>query len=165
MVTDVLIKASECLCRFLEQPQSVVEEYIGWEELARIYGLMRDWTGAAQAKIRICKLANTPYSVLSNTASWLNKLLREDYLAMDSDEKRLLYQELADLMEQKESEADATDLSRLAWLHLHLRDPERAREIVEEGLAIEADNEHCSKLLNRLRRPIGSSEELAGWVL
>jgi hypothetical protein len=164
-VTEALTKASECLCRFLEQPQSVVEEYIGWEELARIYGLMRDWTGAAQAKIRICKLANTPYSVLSNTASWLNKLLREDYLAMDSDEKRLLYQELADLMEQKESEADATDLSRLAWLHLHLRDPERAREIVEEGLAIEADNEHCSKLLNRLRRPIGSSEELAGWVL
>jgi hypothetical protein len=90
---QALGRASECLCRFLEQPQSSIDERIGWGELDRIYQLLGNWTGAALAQIRMCKLPNTPYSVLSNTANWLNRLLRENSLPMDSDEKRLLYQD------------------------------------------------------------------------
>lgn len=37
-------------------------------------------------------MPDTSYSVLSNTANWLNNLFREDYVAIDTDEKRLLYQ-------------------------------------------------------------------------
>ena len=162
---DALAKASECLCRFLENAQGGITERAGWDELARIYRLMRDWTGAAQAQFRMCKLGETPYSILSNTANWLNSLLRENSLAMDSDEKRLLYRELAQLMERRKEEADATDLSRLAWLYLHLHDPDRASEIVEEGLAIDPENDHCNRLLNRLQPSAGASGDFAGWLI
>ncbi len=160
-----LVKASECLRRFLEQPQSTADERIGWDQLAQIYRLLGDWTGAAQAQIRICKLPDALYSAFSNAANSLNRLFNENYLAMDSDEKRLLYRELAELMEQRKAEADATELSRLAWLYLHLHDTSRAREIAEEGLAIEAENEHCVRLLHRLGRSVGAAEDGGGWVI
>jgi hypothetical protein len=68
-------------------------------------------------------------------------------------------------MKQRKGEADATDLSRLAWLHLHLHDPVRAREIAEEGLDIDAENEHCNRLLNRLGRSVDAAEDGGGWVI
>lgn len=148
--SDALPKAAECLRRFLEQPQPLPGQRTAWEELARIYAATNDWSGAAQALIRLCKLPDTPYFILSNTANRLNNLLRDNSLALDSEEKRVLYRDLAHLMEARMREADATDLSRLAWLHLHLRDPDRAREIAEQGLDIESYNEHCSRLLVRL---------------
>jgi hypothetical protein len=72
--------------------------------------------------------------------------------------KRLLYGELAELMENRKREADATDLSRLAWLYLHLHDAPRAEEIAEEGLAADANNEHCVRLLTRLQRPAAAPD-------
>ena len=147
-----LTKAAECLQRLLEQPQPLSEQRTAWDELARIFRLMRDWTGAAQAQIRMCAMPDTPYSMLSNTANWLNSLFSDNYVAIDTDEKRLLYRELARLMEHRKQEADATDLSRLAWLYLHLHDAFRAEEVAEEGLTLDPDNEHCIRLLARLRR-------------
>jgi tetratricopeptide (TPR) repeat protein len=149
---EALARAAECFRRFLESPQSIGDQQLAWNELARLYQSMRDWTGAAQAQIRRCKLPDTPYSTLSNTANWLNSLLRENYVALDSEEKRVLYRELAELMERRASEATATDLSRLAWLYLHLRDVPRAKEVVEKGLALDPENEHCIRLKKRLLR-------------
>jgi tetratricopeptide (TPR) repeat protein len=143
--------ASESIRRYLEQPQGIDGQRSAWEQLARLYSTMRDWTGAVQAWIRICELPHTEFSTLSNTANSLNSLLREDYLALDSDEKRILYRELTRLMEQRASEADATDLSRLAWLYLHMREVEQALATAERGLAIDPQNEHCLRLAARLR--------------
>ena len=64
----------------------------------------------------------------------INNLLTENYLALDPDEKRIPYKELARPMEQRANEADATDLSRLAWLYLRTREVERALETAEKGL-------------------------------
>jgi hypothetical protein len=97
---------------------------------------------------------------LSNTANWLNSLFRENSLAIDTDEKRLLYGELAQLMQNRKGEANATDLSRLAWLYLHLHDVSSAQQAAEEGLAIDADNEHCLRLVRRL---IGAAETSGAW--
>jgi tetratricopeptide (TPR) repeat protein len=160
-----LTHAAECLRRFLETPQSSENQRLAWDELGRIYWQTGDWSGAAQAYIRVCKLPDTPYSVLSNTANRLNNLFREYDLPIDSDEKRLLYRELTQLMERRKEEADATDLSRLAWVYLHLHDPVRAREIVEEGLDLDADNEHCNRLLLKLRGSVGRAEDVAGWLI
>ena len=160
-----LAKSAECLRRFLEQgAEDIAGQRTGWEELDRIYRLTNDWSGAAQAKIQVCKLQNTPYSVLSNTANWLDNLLRDNHPAIDSDEKRLLYRELVQLMEQRRKEADATDLSRLAWLYLHLRDPARAREIAEEGLDMDDENEHCTRLVTKLRPSSGGADDITGWL-
>jgi hypothetical protein len=53
-------------------------------------------------------------------------------------------------MERRSNEADANDLSRLAWLYLHLHNPDMALEIVIRGLALEPENEHCIRLARRL---------------
>jgi NB-ARC domain len=87
-----LANAAECLRRFLEHSQSIPDQTVAWDNLARIYQASGDWTGAAQARISRCKLLETPYSELSNTANWLNNLFRDNHVAIDSDEKRLLYQ-------------------------------------------------------------------------
>jgi hypothetical protein len=152
-----LANACECIRRFLEQPQQIGDQRSAWEELARLYTAMGDWTGAAQAHIRICELPQTPFSTLSNAASWLNNLLRENYLALDSDEKRVLYRELASLMERRASEADATDLSRLSWLYLHTREVEAALGTAERGLTIDPENEHCQRLVARLTHGVALS--------
>ena len=68
-------------------------------------------------------------------------------------------------MEQRKAEADATDLSRLAWLYLHLHDSRRASEIVEEGLVIDPENEYCNRLARRLGRSAGLAEDGGGWVI
>lgn len=148
---DSLADASECIRRYLEQPQSIEHQRSAWEELTRLYSTMGDWTGAAQSLIRICELPQTPFSTLSNAANRLNSLLRENHLALDSDEKRILYRELTRLMEQRSGEADATDLSRLAWLYLHTREVERALATAEKGLELDPENEYCLRLVARLR--------------
>ena len=151
-----LIRAAECLRRFLQDPPTIPDQRVAWEELARIHEAILDWMGAAHAHISKCKLPGTPFSVLSNTANWLNNLFRDNYLAIDSDEKRLLYQDLAQLIKRRINEADATDLSRLAWLYLHLHNVDRALEIVEEGLKLDPQDEHCLKLKTRLQRREGA---------
>jgi hypothetical protein len=147
---DGLPKAAECLRRFLEQPQSLPDQRMAWEELARIYVDMGDWSGAAQARVSLGKLPDTSYDTLSNTANRLNNLLADNHLALDSEEKRILFRDLAQLMETRIQEADATGLSRLAWLHLHLHDATRAQEIAGRGLKMDPHNEHCLRLVARL---------------
>ena len=150
-----LSNAAECLRRFLETPQLYGDQEFAWDELARIYELLGDWTGAAQAQIQLCRLPDAPFSLLSNTANRLNNLLRENHLAVDSEEKRVLYRELARLMDRRVSEATATDFSRLAWLHLHLREVHKASELVDRGLEVDSTNEHCVRLKKRLEREVG----------
>jgi hypothetical protein len=98
---DGRANAAESLKRFLETSQSPSDQQMAWEQLARIYQELGEWTAAAQARIRRCKFADTPYLMISNTANWLNGLLHDNYLALDSEEKRVLYRELAELMERK----------------------------------------------------------------
>jgi len=146
--------AAECLRRFLETPQTTLDQRFAWDELARLYRRNGNWTAAAQAAISSSKLYDTPFSTLSNLANTLNNQLRLNYVALDSDEKRLIFRELVQLMERRAGEADATDLSRMAWLHLHLKDPRKALEKAERGLAQEPSNEHCLRLIERLDREL-----------
>ena len=70
---------------------------------------------------------------------------------MDAMDKRSVLGSLASLMEQRLGECSATDLSRLAWLHLHAGDTVRARELSERGLEREPGNIYCEKLYSKLR--------------
>jgi len=71
-------------------------------------------------------------------------------LRLDTDEKRILLQRLATVMEDRVFEADADDYSRLAWLKLHLNDEGRARELTEEGLKLDGENSHLKRLAEKL---------------
>ena len=91
-----------------------------------------------------------PFSDISNTANRLNRLLREHELELDKDEKRVLAQRLTSVLEKRRNEASADDLSRMAWLALHIGQEAKAREYAEAGLAMDSENYHCRKIADRL---------------
>ncbi len=53
-------------------------------------------------------------------------------------------------LHHRRAEANADDLSRMAWLAIHSGQEELARDFVKEGLELEAENYHLSKLAQRL---------------
>ena len=79
-------------------------------------------------------------------------MLADQRLVLDTDEKQILAQRIAAIIESRLDEADATDLSRLAWLQMHLQNIEKAIEYTRCGLEIDPDNPHCLSLAHRLPR-------------
>jgi hypothetical protein len=70
-------------------------------------------------------------------------------LDLDTLEKRVIAERLRKAMEARIHEADATDLSRLGWLCMHLTDAAAAREYAARGLRLSPTNEYCSRLFER----------------
>ncbi len=80
----------------------------------------------------------------------MNSLFNQQFYVLDSDEKRIISQKLAEVMEERIfDQGDATDCSRLAWLLVRLKNESKAKQIIDHGLGIEPDNEYCKKFLNR----------------
>jgi hypothetical protein len=69
---------------------------------------------------------------------------------IDADERRLMVRKLRRLMEDRNPEADATGLSRLAWLCMYDQDQPAAEHWVMEGLNRDPDNGHCLRMKERL---------------
>ena len=69
---------------------------------------------------------------------------------MDVAERGALFRPVAALMERHIKQASATELSRLAWLHLHAGDTRRALEVAEIGIEREPGNSFCQRLIERL---------------
>jgi hypothetical protein len=145
---DKLERSKDALRRYLERTTGE-EGRFAWERLADLSARTEDWIGELHSLVALCELPNTSFDTISNTANRLNALYaREQFL--DTDERRVLVGRLAHLMNARRSEADATGLSRLAWLYLRLHDENTAIEITLRGLELDPFNEHCQKLKTRL---------------
>lgn len=147
-----LTDAAESVRRFLEVARSGADQKAGWDELARLSEDLGDLSGALQATIRSAMRAGADFVDLSYAANWVNNLLRQASVDIDSQEKRLLIRELAGSIAGRIDEGDATDRSRLAWLYLHLGEPRLALEHAERGLALDRENDHCARLVDRLTK-------------
>ncbi len=106
--------------------------------------------GEIQARVEICQLPNVPFRTVSDAVNRVNALFAAQSLVLDSDEKRNISQRLAQVMESRIGEGDATDCSRLAWLFLRLTEREKAKRIVKMGLEMDPDNPYCNKLAAQL---------------
>lgn len=153
--TAGLADAAECVRQFVEHSQSVQDQRRGWDELGRLYLISHEWIPAAHAIVRACESGEPEFSRLSNAANTINTVFRNSAVEIDSDERRVVVGQLAELMESRVDEATATDRSRLAWLYLYLKDPQRARVHAEYGLNLDSENEHCLRLVERLDRRVG----------
>ena len=87
---------------------------------------------------------------VSNAAECLSRHLAQGKIAVGRNEKRLMASQLAQTMDIQRDQANGTDFSRLAWLYLHLKQSEKARDCVHHGLEIDAGNTHLLKLHYRL---------------
>jgi hypothetical protein len=142
-----LEEAKTFLRNYLQQRDS---DSRTWRRLAMLCDRTSDQVGGSAALVAMCQSAHVPFTEVSNTANKLNALFRNAKLRLDSDEKRILVQQVADVMSGRISEAKADDYSRLAWLFFHLQDENRARSLTEEGLRLDGDNAHLTKLAEKL---------------
>jgi hypothetical protein len=141
-------EAADAYSKYLEVVQTDGQI---WRALASICEHKGDYLRAAHALVRRARLPDSPYADVSYAANKVNAYLYEGVLGLDTDERRILITSLTDTMTKRKDEADATDLSRLAWLLMNIGRQQEAGEIVHEGLALEPSNLHCQKLAERLK--------------
>ena len=102
--------------------------------------------GEIDALVKQAELDDVPYRVISSVVNRFNSAMRAEYSTFNADEKRVFAERLRQVMEDGLHEANATDLSRLAWLCLRLDDEPSADKYIRQGLAEEPDNEYCLRL-------------------
>jgi hypothetical protein len=142
----------ECIRKFIETSPNEEELRDAWNRLADICQGTGDYSGEVQARVELSKLPNTPYADISISANRLNSLFHQTReRILDSSEKQIVVRSLVTAMESRIKEANANDLSRLAWLCMHLNDNIRAKKYAEMGLSRQADNEYCKSLLQKIK--------------
>ncbi len=149
-VENRLEKAKQAVQRFLEEPDSSDEVPEAWKMLATYCNRTEDWLGEIHAYVELAQLPPTPFFEVSNIANTLNKRLRFELLTIESEEKQILVNKMIDVMDSNLAKADATDLSRVAWLAMNIRDDVRARKYTEIGLELDSYNEHIQSLARHL---------------
>lgn len=131
--------------RAVEASPNDVEIWKERAEYARQFGdqetEMACWVSAVEAQPSnvslVCDVANR----LNNFIGSIPKERRSYYLAS-----------VRARMERLAHKLDATGRSRLAWLYLHEENTKKAKEHVEAGLKIDANNTHCLRLYERLQK-------------
>jgi hypothetical protein len=147
-------QAKEELRRFLENAPPPQEAGEAWQLLGHACYQTHDALGEIHAFIERAQVCEVPFYDLSNTANRLNRFLRDHGLEIDKDQKRDLADRLASVLNARRNEAQPSDLSRMAWLAIHLGQESAAREYVSDGLKMEPENYHLLKLAQRLGVPI-----------
>lgn len=144
-----LTEAKECVRRFLQTADGR-EALNGWQRLAGLAKIDNDVWGEIDARMHIARMNEAEMNDVSLTANIVNRLLAAHGEEVRTEEKRIIVQELAEIMSNYIDEfTTATDLSRLSWLYLHLQDVEKARSYATLGIERESDNSYCRGLLNR----------------
>lgn len=140
-------KALTAIERYLEYSPQDLE---AWRRYARTARHLKDREREVNALLRIADLPGISYGDISIAANVLNRYLSERLLPVDGDEKRALIDRVRRLMQSRITEANATDYSRLAWLHLNLGETEIAMELAGKGLKLDPTNTHCLRLAQRV---------------
>jgi len=142
----------------LESAMSAVRRYLeerpddaaGWRRLAHLCRASQDSLGEVTARLELAEREHSQFSDLSTAAQRLNYLLSTREVTLDGDERLMAVRRLRSAMEARWREADATDLSRLAWLCMHDHDVDAARRWAELGLESDPGHDHCQRLVERL---------------
>ena len=143
-------RAKEELRRFLENGPPAEEAAEAWRFLGHACYQTGDAIGEVHAFIERAQVCEVPFHDLSNTANRLSQILREYNLEIDKEQKRDLAGRLSAVLSARRNEASADDLSRMAWLAIHLGQESTARDYVRAGLEMDAANHHLIKLAQRL---------------
>ncbi|MBU1934677.1 hypothetical protein KKF04_01350 [Patescibacteria group bacterium] len=142
--------AKEAIRRFLEStPKDYDQQEKAWNNLSNLCHFTNDYMGEISSLVELCKLEGIPFEIISNAVNRVNALFINRSFTIDSEEKKVISQTLAEIMASRIVEGDATDCSRLAWLYLRIQEEDKAFEIVERGLKIDNENDYCINLYNQ----------------
>lgn len=142
--------AIDAIRRYLESGDTSVPVARAWEQLAHYSRLAGDARQEAHATAEMAREANISAPDLSRLADRLNHIFanakKDGIILFEVEERRLLLGKLTHSLERMLDQLDATDISRLAWLHLHAGDRQRAQLLAATGLNQEPDNPYCAKI-------------------
>lgn len=130
--------------------QETPDDVSAWRRLARISRLTRNPDREMNSLYHLASLKDAPLEDVSNAAACLSHHLASGSMNVGRDEKRLMASHLARTMDAQIDKATGTDISRLAWLYLHLNQVDDARRCMRRGLEIESGNWHLIRLEKRL---------------
>jgi len=122
----------------------------GWRRMIHIARRRENIREQIHAHAELAQLEGVPFYEISDAAQVVNELMMDARDSLEEDELPILVSKLAAIMAQRLDEANATDCSRLAWLHLHIQREDEARRYTEAGLARDLRNRHCQRLAERL---------------
>ena len=137
-----------CLLHYLERDGT--DDSGAWKRVADLFAKAGMTHEEINALVSQAKTQGVPIYVISNAVNRVNALLRASPTALDQMDRRQLIRELAEILNKRQGECDATDLSRLAWLYMSLQDFTKAGDTVALGLKMEPNNTHCQNLLQKL---------------
>ena len=144
--TGVTDKFENYLKRFLEFSSDNEKKREVWETLANFYKSENRHSDELVARIQVAQLSRAYYETISDTANKFNSITKMQDYKFDEGEKEQILDTLIELMEYGLYQANATDFSRLGWLYMHNRQPDKASEAADRGLEIEPGNEYCKRL-------------------
>ena len=135
------------LRRFLEgQPGDRAGDV--WRRLVDVCRESDDVVGSCSAFLNVANVEGPRLEEISNMANYVNS--SDAIRDMDPNQRAGLLRPLAGMFGKYMHMASAVDLSRLAWLHLHIGDFESARKIALLGIERQPENLHCRRLIARL---------------
>ena len=139
-----------------EEPESTQKQeglIRGWKHLADLAEATKDIKAELNAVVGLVRITGVEFYEISNAANRFNSRLATSGSKLEPEDKHILARDIAFVMSQRAKEASAADLSRLAWLYMHLGDEKTAKTYTLRGLEKDPSNIYCSKLSERLRIP------------
>lgn len=121
-----------------------------WWRIVRIFERQKRSREELNALSQLVRAKNVSIYDISEAANRANFIATKNGDEVDSADKKLFMSELAYAMKGREDECTATDLSRLAWIHLKLKNRVQAVKLVKMGLEKTPDNKHCLRLKESL---------------
>lgn len=135
---------------YLESGPPQAEQREAWLRVAGLSQLAGDVLGEMHAIAEYVAIDENTREHVSDGIHRVAQLLADHKDSLDRPERSVLVRRLIEAFQPHVEEASATELSRLAWLHLHLRQEGLAKRVVRRGLQKDSENYHCRKLAERL---------------
>ena len=156
-LADLVLEASE-LVDSTERAKGYIRSFLentdapdrqeAWMKLANLCQASQDLVGEIHALSEAALLPTTDQEDLGRFANRLNNRMRD--FRGETEEVRGFLELVITAMEGRLKDLSATNCSRLAWLHLNVKNPQRALDVAKIGINLDSDNEHCQNLIRRL---------------
>lgn len=123
-----------------------------WQRILSIYKKDGNVTGQIKTIHAMSQNTYIAFSALSECANELNRLHKIiiQYHESLTEEWKYIAKKLIEILSVRESEASATDFSRIAWLSINIGDTQSGIEYAEKGLHVDPNNEYCQSIRDKL---------------
>lgn len=139
--------AREILERFLERVTDTQQRIEGWRRYIALSMRLEERLDEIRGLAELASVRAAPFVEISAAANRLNGIFAESPSTLEGEERRAIIGRVADVMQARIMEGDATDRSRLSWLYQGLGSRRAALEVAFDGLRLEPENSYCRKIV------------------